>query len=526
VRRRKGQARHNSGPSLKAGLIALVVIAVGCYFGFTKANPFADKFELSAAFRSANDIKSGSAVRVAGVNVGKVKSVETLDPSSQLGRRGAGAIVHMELDEAALPIKADARMKIRPRIFLEGNWFVDISPGSPSADALPEGATLPVQQTSAPVQFGQLLTALQSDTRQDLQIVLDEYGRALANGGARGYNRSIEHWTKAFRDSAIVNDATLGLETHDLSGYLRGAARFARGLDRDPRALKDLLTNLADTADAFASEERNLTAAIHELPRTLVAGRSALGELNGAFPSLRRFVADMRPAVRASGPSLDATLPLVKQLRGFVRKSELRGLVHDLRPVVPDLTELNEGGVGLQQELRLLSSCTNEVLTPWRNDTVPDAKFPASGPVYQEQVKWLPGIAAESRNFDANGQYVRSLSNGAQYAYGLNDGRFFLTGLPLQGVNPPKVAGPPPLNADVPCETQQPPDLNTVVQAPPKAIKVNNGAPAVVAAVARERAKAVRWLRRTLDSQDIRTRVLDRPLLRSQIGRLDRSPKR
>jgi hypothetical protein len=44
--------------------------------------------------------------------------------------------------------------------------------------------------------------------------------------------------------------------------------------------------------------------------------------------------------------------------------------------------------------------------------------------------------------------------------------------------------------------------------------------------VARERAKAVRWLRRTLDSQDIRTRVLDRPLLRSQIGRLDRSPKR
>jgi virulence factor Mce-like protein len=518
--------RRQTGPSLKAGLIALVLIAVGAYFGFTKTNPFADPFELSAAFRTANDIKPGAQVRIAGVNVGKVTRVETVDPAGELGRRGAGAIVHMEVDDAALPIKRDARMKIRPRIFLEGNWFVDVSPGSPSAEALPEHAVLPVQQTSAPVQFGQVLTALQSDTRQDLQVVLDEYGRALKNGGAAGYNRSIPYWTKAFRDSAIVNEAMLGTESHDLSGYLRGAARFARGLDRDPRALKALLTNLADTADAFASEEGALTSAVRELPRTLVAGRSALGELNGAFPPLRRFVAEMRPAVRASGPSLDATLPLVKQLRGLVQDTELRGLVRDLKPTVPHLTELNEGGVGLQHELRLLSSCSNEVITPWRMDTVPDAKFPASGPVYQEQVKWLPGIAAESRNFDANGQYVRSLANGAQYAYGLNDGRFFLTGAPLQGVNPPKAAGPPPLRPDVPCETQQPPDLRTKVQPPPKAIRVNNDAPGAAAASQREMLRAIRWLRGTTKSQKLGLQVLETPLLRGDIVRLDRSPRR
>ena len=518
--------RRGGGPSFKAGLVALIVIVVACYFGFTKSNPFADKFELSAAFRTANDIKPGSAVRVAGVNIGKVKEVETIDPASQLGRRGAGAIVHMELEENGLPIKADARMKIRPRIFLEGNWFVDISPGSPSAPELPEGATIPVQQTAAPVQFGQVLTALQSDTRQDLQVVLDEYGRALANGGARGYNRSIKYWTKAFRDSAIVNEAMLGLEPHDLSGYLKGAARFAEGLDRNPRALKSLLTDLATTADAFASEEANLSAAIRELPRTLIAGRSALGELNDAFPSLRRFVAEMRPAVRAAGPSLDLTLPLVKQLRGFIREEELKGFVRDLRPVVPNLTELNEGGVPLQKELRLLSSCANEVLTPWRNSTVPDKNFPASGPVYQEQVKWMPGIAAESRNFDANGQFVRSLANGASYAYGLNDGRFFLTGLPLQGVNPPKQDTPPPLQPDVPCETQQPPDLATVVQAPPEATKVNHDAPAVKAAVAKEKAEAVEWLRDFVSDQKLDLKVLGDELLPSQLPSLDRSAKR
>jgi phospholipid/cholesterol/gamma-HCH transport system substrate-binding protein len=508
---------HKIG-AFRSGLIALVVIAVGCYFGFTKSNPFADRFELSAAFRTANDIKKGAQVRIAGVNVGKVTGV------AADGDRGA--VVKMAIQDKGLPIHRDATMKIRPRIFLEGNWFVDISPGSPSAPIVQEGETIPVQQTSAPVQFGQVLTALQSDTRQDLQKVLDEYGRALADGGAEGYNRSIDHWTKAFRDSAIVSEATLGVEPGDLSGYLRGADRFARGLNRDPAALKALLTDLAETADAAASEEGALTASIRELPKTLTVGFDALGELNDAFPPLRRLVSDLRPAVRSSGPALDATLPLVRQLRGLVRPSELGGLVRELRPVVPDLTELNTEGVDVQKELRLLSSCTNEVVGPWRASTIPDAQFPASGPVYQEQVKWLPGISSESRSFDANGQYVRSLANGANYAYGVNDGRFFLTGLPIQGVNPPKAPGVPPLRADVACETQQPPDLRTIPGQPPKAIKVNHDAPGAAASRARSRAAAVRWLKRDIKALKLNLKVVDRLITRADIPKLTKAAPR
>jgi phospholipid/cholesterol/gamma-HCH transport system substrate-binding protein len=176
------RARSRGLSSFAAGAIALAVIAVGAYFGFTKANPFAQRFEFSAAFRSANDIKPKSPVRVAGVNVGKVTKVEPVKGASD----GAGAIVHMELEDKALPLHEDVQLKVRPRIFLEGNWFVDVSPGSPGSPQLREGARVPVQQTATPVQFGQVLSALQSDTREDLQVVLDEYGRALANGGAQG----------------------------------------------------------------------------------------------------------------------------------------------------------------------------------------------------------------------------------------------------------------------------------------------------------------------------------------------------
>ncbi len=509
-----GRRVRQRGPTpFVAGLVALVIIVVACYFGFTKSIPFTKGFEVSAAFRTANDIKPKSPVRVAGVNVGTVTKVKPLP-----GARD-GAIVTMEFKDKGLPLHEDLKMKIRPRIFLEGNWFVDVSPGSPSAPLIEDGHMVPVQQTAAPVQFGEILSALQSDTRQDLKIVLDEYGRALTRGGAGAYNRSLRYWKPAFRDSAIVNEALLGLEEHDLTGFVRGADRFARGLDRSPEQLKALVTDLAVTADALASEGQNLSAAIAELPRTLTAGRSALGALNTAFPPLRRFVADLRPAVRSSGPALDAARPLVRQLRGLVSKPELRGLAADLRAVVPDLAELNEGGVELQRQLRALSSCGNEVITPWREDKVGDAAFPASGPVYEEQVKWMPGIAAESRNFDANGQYVRSAPNGFNYAYGLNDGRFFFSGVPLMGVNPPK-ADMPPLRADVPCETQEKPDLRSIAQAPPPARTVNHQAPGAEAKRVTARKAAVRWLRRDLKRLELPYKVVDDPLPQASLDKL------
>src|SRR5688572_19625582 len=124
ARRGKRRIQDRGLKPFAAGLIALIVICVGVYFGFTKANPFANRFEMSAAFKNVNDLKKGSPVRIAGVNVGKVVKVEGIEQDSQLGQKGAGAIVHMELEKKGLPIHADATAKVRPRIFLEGNWFL------------------------------------------------------------------------------------------------------------------------------------------------------------------------------------------------------------------------------------------------------------------------------------------------------------------------------------------------------------------------------------------------------------------
>jgi phospholipid/cholesterol/gamma-HCH transport system substrate-binding protein len=470
------------------GLIAVLIFAVAVFFGFTKSNPFKDRYEIKAAFKNVNDLKPRSPVRIAGVNVGKVRKVEAADG-------GAGAVVTMEIFDEGLPIHEDATAKVRPRIFLEGNYFVDLKPGSPSRPVIDEGHTIPVQNTAAPVQFGQFLEMLQSDTREDLRTVLQEYGKALDGPGGRGFNRSIPYWEPAFKNSALVNEAMLGIEPHDLSNYLRGARRVAEGLDRDPEALKSLITAFSQTAGAFAEEQQNLSATIDELPRTLSAGRRAFGALRTAFPPVRRLAREMLPTVRTSGPALDAQLPLVQQLRKLVRPRELQGLVNDLRPAVADLTRVNREGVPLQEETRLTGSCNINVLHEWNESEIPDPNFPAQGPIYQEASKQFVGLGAESRSFDANGQYVRSYAQSANYASVLGDGRFFFTELPVQGVNPPKAPGQPPYRPDVACETQEPPDLRTRIQAPPQQVRINHNAPGAAERRANAQQSLMNWMR-------------------------------
>src|SRR3712207_3915177 len=121
--------RHDGMSGFRAGLIALVVIVVALFLGFTKDIPFTKPFEVNAVFESANSTRPGSAVRIAGVNVGKVKSVKA-QPGSN------ASIVRMQIDDRGLPLHADATAKIRPRIFLEGNFFVDLTAGTPSAPVL------------------------------------------------------------------------------------------------------------------------------------------------------------------------------------------------------------------------------------------------------------------------------------------------------------------------------------------------------------------------------------------------------
>jgi virulence factor Mce-like protein len=454
----RGAAEKIGIRPVKAGLIFLVLTLIATYFAFSKANPFSDPYELNAIFNNANELKERSPVRIAGVEVGKVKSIEPIGDNK--------AKVRMEIDEDGLPIKENAQIKVRQRIFLEGNYFVDLQPGSPDSPERESGSTIPPAQTAAPVQFGQLLTALQSDTREDLKTFLKEYAKGVEGKGSRGFNMAVKYWEDAYRNTAMSTRATLGQEPGDLGRVLKGQGEVFGALSRDEESLKLLVTSLNRLAGAFAREEANLQATIPALRDVLKVGRPALASLNTAFPSLRAFAREALPAARSSSATLDVQIPFITQARRLVSRAELRGLVADLRPTVPDLARLNRNQTESLEQTRALASCQNRVLVPFSNTPIPDPDFPDSDgePFAEEGPRGLVGLAGESRTHDANSPIIRVLAGGGGSTLTATneagDRLFAQTDLPIEGVRPIKPAKRPVFRPNVPCETQEPPDMN------------------------------------------------------------------
>ncbi len=453
--------------NLKAGLIGIAVIALLTYLAFTKfANPFASHYTVRATFSSATGLRPGSLVRIAGVNVGTVESIDRVPGCQPYGidrPRCRAAAVTLQIADQGLPLHTDATFWIRPRIFLEGNFFIDVSPGTPSAPRAPEGYTFPVQQGREPVQLDQVLTSLQADTRRNLQILLRQYGIAVRLGGP-GYNASIPYWAPAYASTSAVAHDALGLRPHDLSRWIAAQATVAGALNEHPRTLQSLITDFNTTAGAFARENAALAASVAQLPQTLAAATPAFNALNAAFPPVRALSRALIPGVVLAGPAIDASLPFFNQLRQLVAPAELGGLADNLATAVPSLAQLTNETIPLMTGgVRPASSCLATVVYPWSQLTLTDPHFNASNgfpprKVYVEAVDYLPGLAGESRNFDANGAYIRVLLTAGSLTYSLSPNTFGQAVAPLISMQPtlPPHSERPPLAPNTPCETQPP----------------------------------------------------------------------
>ncbi|HEY7266400.1 MAG TPA: MlaD family protein [Solirubrobacterales bacterium] len=471
--------------NLQIGLIAIVLTIIGFYLAFTKSIPFAGHgYQLKAVFSDAENIRVKSPVRISGVNVGEVSDVRHLENASGQGQDAA--VVTMDISDSALPIRQDATMELRPRLFLEGNLFVDLHPGSPGAPELSSGATVPENQTSVSVQLDQVLSTLQAPVRQDLQIFLKEFGGALDKyGGAKGLQESFRTSPAAYEYSSQVEQALLGTQPGDLAGFVSNLDVVAKELNSNSTALQGLITNLNSVSGAFAAHQASLREAIIELPRTLAAGRPALLKLNRDFPALRAFAREALPGVKASNAALDYANPWIGQLRQLVSRNELRGLVKDLRPTIPDLAALSHDTLPFLEQGRALASCFNNVVIPWSNTPIPNVNGPSdsdsdppAGKVYQETAYGFAGVAGESRSGDANGQEFRVLGGGGSNTiapFVSPDLTGQLTGVApfaFLGSQPAKQSSAKtPFRPDVPCETQDPPDLRAGALGPAPATK-------------------------------------------------------
>ena len=448
-------------PNFFVGVIAIILVIAGLLLAFTKKLPFTGEgYQIKAVVANAQNIAEKSPVRIAGVEVGKVTTIEPLPDSN-------AAELTMTIEDNGRPIHEDARMQIRPRLFLEGNLFVDLQPGSPSAPEMESGDTIPIQQTYNSVQLDELLTALQGEVRGNLQVLLREFGNGLDRyGGAEGLQELNRSGGDAFLYTSQVNEALLGTEEGDLAGFTRNFARVAQALNKNDTQLQSLLTNLRIVTGSFAAESTALQESIRELPGVLTAADPVFTNLNASFPALRAFAVEALPGVRSTGPTIDVSLPFIRQLRALVSADELRGLTGDLRATIPSLARLTRRQIPFLEEARALSSCFTNVIIPWSADEVGNGETDGAGdpiyPVYQETGYGLVGIAGESRSGDANGQYIRVGAGGGTNTVVTGADEFGVVPFPIEGSEPNiNSSRKTKFRPNIPCETQEPPDMRS-----------------------------------------------------------------
>ncbi len=480
IRAQAGGGRFKWRPSnVLIAVIFILIFTIGPYLAFTKHVPFTSYgYELKATFANSANIAKNSPVRIAGVEVGKVISSE---------RDGDATTVSFTVDGSGQPIHDDAFASIRPRIFLEGNFFVDLDPGSPSAPDLDSGETIPVSHTSTAVQLDEVLSALQSPVRADLNRLLESYGTALTNrpsaaedetqlpevqgkSGAEALNGALKYGGDAGRYSAQVTNAFLGTQQRDLARLVAGTGRTFGALASNEADLQGLIDNFNVFTGALAAQSTNLSTTIQLAAPTLRTARASLVSLNRTLPPLRTYAIELTPAVAELPGLISASKPWLAQTRPLLSGKEGGGVARLLAESTPGLTGAAYAGkkTALPQ-LNQLSLCTTKVLVPTANQTIND-RFSTGGPNYREFLYNLVNFAGAAQNFDGNGPYVRSQVGGGPVLVGepnpqgnpdtiTDQINYAHTIAPPLGTQP-RLGGQPPFKPDVRCYTNPVPDVN------------------------------------------------------------------
>jgi phospholipid/cholesterol/gamma-HCH transport system substrate-binding protein len=485
--RRRLWRRHDEIPvvelnrtnPVRFAIVLIIVAVIAVYFGFTKRIPFKHGFRLNAVFATAINIKGKSPVRIAGVNVGKVSSIK---------REGNTGLVSMELESRALPIHSDATVKIRPRIFLEGNWFVELQPGSPSAGTLSSGATLPITQTADPVQLDQVLDALNTDTRANLQNFLIGYGDGLTRkpnaeenaeqdpevrglNGAQALNKAYQRGPSSLRATAVLNQAISGTEPHDLSKLVTSIGKVTAALNVHEQQLGELIVNFNTFFGSFAAQSSSLQRTVALLPSSLLNIDRGLGSLDAAFPPTRTFALDILPGVRATPAAIAAALPWVEQVQDSLAPTELGGVAKGLLAATPSFARLTAEQTPFYQQTDFFNKCLTKVLIPAGNTKLQDGASTSGVEDYKEFWHALVGLAGIGQSFDGNGTVTRFLlGSGGPTIKSAPASQLGTTikGLPLlahaslppQGTRPAFPAQEPAYEPLVPCYTQTLPEFN------------------------------------------------------------------
>jgi phospholipid/cholesterol/gamma-HCH transport system substrate-binding protein len=329
--------QKNLGPFL--AIIGLVGIAavVGGYiltqqrlrFPLIEDKPMRVNVELDNA--QAVTPGQGQTAQVAGVQIGDIADVKL---------RGGRALVGLDIKpQFADLIHRDARAVLRPRTGLK-DMYVQIFPGK-DGPPVKEGFTIPVQSSLTDVDLDEILSQLDTRTRDYVTLLANGAGEGLRNRG-NDLARVLKRYGPTVRDLSRVNHS-VAKERVALRRLVTSLAQVNGTLARKPQDLTQLVDTSATTLRAFASEDHNLRAAVGELAPTLQQATKTLNavgpfanELGPTTRALLPAVKELQTVNAAVSPFAREATPIIRQkIRPFTRKAQ--PLARDLAPAARGL---------------------------------------------------------------------------------------------------------------------------------------------------------------------------------------------
>ncbi|MEO9025008.1 MAG: MlaD family protein, partial [Solirubrobacteraceae bacterium] len=297
---RSRQPSALANPVLVGAMTVLVaLVAVFLAYSANQGLPFVPTRELKVNMASGSDLVIGNEVREGGFRIGLISALKPITlPSGQVA---AQLTLQLNQGEGQVPLNSTA--EIRPRSLL-GLKYLDLHKGT-SSKIYADGGTMPITQTSVPVQFEDLNTAFDPPTRRSIDKNLVGFGDTLA---ARG---------------SALNDTIASLPR--LLGYLRPVAaylsdpktqltRFLNSLEGFMGAVSPvaqtnarLFTDMATTFAAIGHSPSDLENTIRLSPSTEKVSTQSLKVQQPFLVDLANLGTNLAPATA----ELRAALPVI-----------------------------------------------------------------------------------------------------------------------------------------------------------------------------------------------------------------------
>jgi len=272
-------------------------------------------YQVSVAFPEATQLAQSAEVRISGVKVGRVRSVE---PNETTGLTDAV----LEIDSRFAPIPRDTRAILRQKTLL-GETYVEMSPGSPQGPELADGGTLPEGQVAETVELDEILRAFPPETRRQFSVWLDQQGLAVGDN-AEAINDALGLLTP-FAEQTDEVLRVLNHQSAETRALVRDTGEVFDALTQRQGQLRELIVNSNRVWETTARRDAELADTFRVLPTFLREGRTTTRRLTEFAQDTNPLIDQLRPAARQLSPALidlDKLAP------------DLRGLFTDLGPLV------------------------------------------------------------------------------------------------------------------------------------------------------------------------------------------------